>query len=261
MSPRKHIAMWTCRRSRSTVTTRSFEQREDCIVYNAPFYPPYLLHKGDEVFDPHRDDVFERFETNYDKVIEEVTGDLPDGKLFSFQKHVVQEVLPEFGRNWLDRIHHFFLIRHPGEILFSYYQLQQKLGQKSHLTIDDIGLDALYNMFCDVRKATDEIPLVMDATDLVKNPAKSLQAICDRFDVPFSEKMLSWQPGLEKSFLQDYDPSPDKKWIKTWYSNVVNSSGFLPYEQKQIHLPEDMLPLLEECLPFYEKIFSHRLSF
>ena len=87
MTANKHIAMWTCARSRSTLMTRAFQELDGCVVFDEPFYPPYLTTQG---FDhPHRLEIIERYETNYEKVISKITGNLPQGYSFSFQKHMV----------------------------------------------------------------------------------------------------------------------------------------------------------------------------
>ncbi|MCL2925401.1 MAG: hypothetical protein MGF17_12485 [Trichodesmium sp. MAG_R04] len=36
-------------------------------------------------------------------------------------------------------------------------------------------------------------------------------------------------------------------YAKLWYSQVRNSQGFMPYKEKEVEFPEELLPLLEEC--------------
>ncbi len=43
MKTNKHIALWTCPRSRSTLMTRAFEELEGCLIFDEPLYAPYLL--------------------------------------------------------------------------------------------------------------------------------------------------------------------------------------------------------------------------
>jgi len=47
-----------------------------------------------------------------------------------------------------------------------------------------------------------------------------------------------------------------------WYSTVTNSRGFIPYQDKEKTLPDELEPLLQECMPLYLKLFQHsvRLS-
>nr|AYN62255.1 truncated SxtN [Heteroscytonema crispum UCFS10] len=43
MKTNKHIAMWACPRSRSTVISRAFENLDGCIVYDEPLFAPYVF--------------------------------------------------------------------------------------------------------------------------------------------------------------------------------------------------------------------------
>jgi hypothetical protein len=58
MTANKHIAMWTCARSRSTLVTRAFQQLDGCVIFDEPFYPPYLFTQ--QVDHPQRLEIIER---------------------------------------------------------------------------------------------------------------------------------------------------------------------------------------------------------
>lgn len=255
----QHIAMWTYQRSRSTLIARAFEQLDDCIVFDEPFYGCYFLKyslqypsKGN-VLEPSEKDVLKHCETDYKKNIEALIAPLPNHASFSFQKHIAKHALPEFGRNWLKSFYNFFLIRDPKEVVLSWYKVYGKV------TSQNIGIAELYNIFKEVEAFSGTIPLVIDSKDLVKNPKKVLNILCSDLGVKFSEKMLTWQPGLPDSQL--LFTGAFSSFASTWYSTVMNSSGFLPYEEKQVNLPSELQPLVEECLPFYEKMYQHRRIF
>ena len=44
----------------------------------------------------------------------------------------------------------------------------------------------------------------------------------------------------------------DGVWANYWYKNIHNSTGFLPYINKEITLTGSNAELAEECLPYYE---------
>ncbi|MEM7592088.1 MAG: hypothetical protein AAF383_11325 [Cyanobacteria bacterium P01_A01_bin.83] len=261
MSKNKHIAMWTCRRSRSTVTTLAFEQLNECLIFDAPFYAPYLLYGNKD--EPHKQEIINNFETDYQQIIAQITGDLPEGFRFSFQRHIAQETLPLFGRDWLKDLDSFFLIRHPKSIICSYQKVYERLGIDSDITMDDIAIDVLFNLFEEVRSITGKTPLVIDSADLAKHPRKVLQFLCAHFDVNFLEKMLTWDTGLKNSKLvPEHLPAVKKNWQEIWYNTINQSSQFLPYEEnKQVNVPDQLIPLLEYCLPFYEKLHHYCPSF
>jgi hypothetical protein len=250
VSMTKHIAMWSCPRSCSTLITRSFEQLEKCIIFDEPFYASYLLkHAFDH---PEREAVIAHRETDYQKVIQLITSELSDGELFSFQKHMAKHILPDYERDWIKSLNNFFLVRNPQEIILSYEKECQVV------TKDEIGMEALYNLFLEIKSLTNETPLVVDASDLLKNPQGFLSVICSKLGLKFSEKMLSWEPGLQGKIEKLNSPFP---WLWTgelpdtgWYSNIKKSTGFIPYEEKEISLPDKLMAIFEDCLPFYEKL-------
>jgi hypothetical protein len=189
-----------------------------------------------------------------------ITGELPKGKLFSFQKQNSKHALSEFGREWLHDLNNFFLIRNPQEIILSYQKILHKMfGKERKVNMHDVGVRYLYDLFKEVEAIAGKPPFVIDSTDLVKNPANGLKALCARLGVKFSEKMLSWEPGLKGSglfYTEDLFP-----YVNPWYTDVNNSQGFLPYKEKELEFPGELMPLLEECWSLYEELSQYRLVF
>ncbi|MDJ1174456.1 hypothetical protein [Roseofilum capinflatum] len=245
VSPKKHIAMWTCARSRSTLMTRAFQQLDGCVVFDEPLYPPYLATQ--EVDHPHRSEIIEHYETDYQKVILKITGDLPQGASFSFQKHTANNLPKNLDLDWLLNFENFFLIRHPREIIAS---RQNVYHYPKDFTLEEIGLEDLYNLFRRLQKWTGKDPLVVDSTDLIKNPRKVLQALCTHLGRDYSDRMLTWESGIRET---------DPLWAKSWYTTIVNSSGFIPFTQQEITLPKYLSSITEKCLPFYDKLYEYRI--
>ncbi len=114
----------------------------------------------------------------------------------------------------------------------------------------EIGIAELYELFILIQELTEAVPIVVDSTDLLKNPDNVLQALCTKLGVSYSEQMLTWQSGMRET---------DPIWAKTWYTTLFNSSGFIPYSKQDFTLAEHLKPIVEECLPFYEKLYQYRL--
>jgi Sulfotransferase domain len=252
----KHIAMWSCPRSRSTLIARSFGQLDGCIVYDEPFYAPYLVENG---FDhPEREAVLACRETDYHQVVLQLIEDLPSGASFSFQKHIAKHLQLDDSQDWLESLDHFFLIRNPKEIILSYYKICQNFTDR------DIGIESLFNVFKKVEALTRKQPLVVDANDLVGNPRYFLMKICLYLGVSFSDTMLGWEPGMPTRLAASNNPF---SWLWTgelpmthWYSTLHRSTGFMPFQSDQDrHFPEALMPVLESCLPFYNELFQYRL--
>jgi hypothetical protein len=251
----KHIAMWTAPRSRSTLIARAFEQLEECWLIDEPFYPPYALTH--DFGEPQREAVLELCDTNYQNVIRKITGELPKDKSFSFQKHISKHSLPKFGREWLPNLNNIFLIRNPKEIIISYQKILEKIfGKERKINQHDVGIHYLYKLFKEVEAMLGKTPLVIDSTDLMKNPARSLKLLCNHhLGVTFSEKMLTWEMELKDSNL--FYTGNLSPYAGVWYSQVSNSQGFKPYEEKEVAFPEELLPLLEDCELSYQEMYQY----
>ncbi len=260
MTANKHIAMWAVPRSRSTAITRAFEQLDECIIYDEPLYGAYFVNINSDyqflekrVREIWNDDLLKYPETDYQKVIQQLTGNLPEDKSFSFQKHISRYLLPKFGRNWLKSMKNFFLIRDPRESIISTWKPLKSTGHEWRLTCYGIGWEQHYALFKEIEALTGQKPLVIDSTDLVKDPRKYLEALCFELGIDFSEKMLSWSQNPKDTKLiwgqTDYSK---------WYEKVLNSQGFF-YEAKEIEIPALLMPFVKSAIPFYEELFEYRM--
>ena len=63
--------------------------------------------------------------------------------------------------------------------------------------------------------------------------------------------MLTWPAG----------PIPeDGVWAPYWYHSVHQSTTFMAYHEKTDPFPEFLKPLLEECQPYYERLYDRALK-
>ena len=246
----RHIAMWSCPRSTSTVITRAFEQLERCLVIDEPFYSPYLLNHG--LNHPHRQEVLDNVESNFHNVIKKITGDLPSGYQFSFQKQISKHLLPEFKGDWLYSLENFFLIRDFKKILLSYSKIY------GEVTNGDLGIKTLHDLFLDIQQKTGIAPLVISSDELLENPERNLRILCQQLKVDFSSKMLTWESELKNSNLLS---ALAPKYGRAWYGNVMKSTGFLPLKNQEINLPNSLQKIFEEEVSYYEKLYQQRIIF
>jgi len=267
MKTNKHIAMWACPRSRSTVTARAFENLDGCIVYDEPLLAPnvsmttYATNNSRSVEEENLKQLIvqNNLETELKKVIETLTGNLPDGKSFSFQKMITGDYRSEFGIDWAKKLTNFFLIRHPKDIILSFDIAQKRSGITEPITQQDIGMKTLYQVFQQIEVITGQIPLVIHSDDIVKNPPSSLQWLCKKLGIAFDERMLTWKANLENSNLlykKLYTDSASSN-SEPFFETLRSSQTFLPYEKKEKKLPERLIPLLDESIPYYEKLLQH----
>lgn len=222
---------------------RSWGNRDDTFVCDEPLYAHYLLRTGRQ--HAMAAEVIASQENDWRKVVEWLTGPVPGGKSIFFQKHMAHHLLPEVGRDWLLRLTHVFLIRHPRDVLPS---LEEKLSQPR---LPDTGYAQQVEIFNYIRERTGVLCPVTDAADVLCHPRELLIRLCQRLGVDFQESMLHWPPGIRPT---------DGVWARHWYNAVETSTGFAPYTPRSKPIPERLRPLYEECLPYYETLAASRLQ-
>ncbi len=242
-SPPKRIAMWSGPRNISTAMMRAWENRPDTVVIDEPFYAFYLRATGAE--HPGAEEVMACGETDWRKVVAELTTGRPASGQIIYQKQMTHHLLPEIGREWLGEVTNCFLIRHPREVITSYLRKNRAPAP------EDVGYPQQVEIFEWVRRRTGITPAVIDARDVLENPARVLRSLCEAVSVEFSAAMLSWPPGLRES---------DGVWAKHWYAEVERSTGFRHYVEKNDEVPERLRGVYERCLEAYEQLRAHRLQ-
>ncbi|MBI3464989.1 MAG: HAD family hydrolase [Planctomycetes bacterium] len=234
--------MWSGPRNISTAMMRSWGNRDDAVVVDEPLYAHYL-HVTQKPH-PGREEVLAGGDTDWQRVVAGLIGPIPDGKRVYFQKHMTHHLLPHINREWLLKLTNCFLIRHPREVLASYTKVIETPQ------IEDIGFPQQAEIFEHVAKATGRVPPVLDSADVLRNPRRMLGLLCDELNLDFQESMLSWAPG----------PRPtDGRWGRYWYTEVDKSTGFRPYQPKEITLPKQLEDLCQRCLGYYQRLYAHCL--
>jgi hypothetical protein len=232
------IAMWSGPRTLSTAMMRSWENRADTVVVDEPLYSYYLSATG--IDHPGREAIIASQPADWRVVVAAIAGDpLPAGCSISYQKHMTHHLLDEVDRSLLAPLRHAYLIRDPRRLLASYAQV------RTDPTLDDLGLRQQVELFRSFGGP------VIDSQDVLDQPAATLRGLCDALGVDFDPAMLSWPAGPRDS---------DGVWAPHWYDGVRASTGFHP-SRSATHdaVPERLLPLLANCLPYYDEMARERL--
>ena len=235
--------MWSGPRNISTALMRSWDARADTCVCDEPLYAHYLEVTGVE--HPGRSEILDACETDWRKVVAQLTGPVPDGKSIYYQKHMAHHILPGMIGDWIHALTSGFLIRDPREMLISL----ARVVEDPKLT--DTGLPQQNMLFDLVTEQQGRQPPVIDARDVLDDPATMLLQLCKAFEVSYSDAMLSWEPGGRET---------DGIWARHWYAGVHASTGFRAYEAPTDELPDRLRALYDECLPYYESLYRHRLT-
>ena len=237
------IAMWSGPRNISTALMRSFENRNDTFVSDEPFYAHFLKQTGVE--HPMRDEVIKSGNPNWATVSDYLTNIIPDGKSVWYQKHMAQHNLPGVNLDWTDKVTNCFLIRDPREVILSY-------SKKYEITsVYQLGFPQQSALFTKLNEKNGATPIVLDSKDILQNPKNMLQKLCEKLEIPFSDKMLSWPKGKRDS---------DGIWGKHWYNTVEQSTGFQAYQKKIEKISNEYTAIYEESMAFYQQLYNLRIQ-
>jgi len=221
---------------------RAWGNRDDTVVIDEPFYAHYLKVTGIE--HPGTDEVIATGDTDWRKVIAQLTGAIANGKQIFFQKQMTHHLLPEIDREWLGEVTNCFLIRDPREVINSY------IKKREDPALEDLGFVQQAEIFDLVRTRTAGVPPVVDAKDVLLDPERTLRLLCKAVGVEFNESMLSWPPGLRDT---------DGIWAKHWYGEVAKTTSFQPYRPTRHEVPQRFREIYDLCHRHYEQLYSYRL--
>lgn len=239
----KRIAMWSGPRNISTALMRSWGNRSDTHVCDEPFYAHYLLATS-HTDHPGYSETVCKHETHWPAVIDQLLGPIPGGKNIYYQKQMAHHLLPGMDVDWIDSLTNCFLIREPREVLLSLVEFLPAP------TAEDTGLPQQTRLFNQVVERTGVEPPVIVARDLLENPPAMLKALCEQVDVPFTEEMLNWPRGPR---------STDGAWAPYWYGKVYETTGFEHFRESTGTLASQILPVLDEIQPLYDRLYERRL--
>ena len=235
----KKICMWSGPRNISTAIMYSFAQRDDTVVIDEPLYGHYLrVTNADH---PGRKEVIEQVDCDGNRVMRSILDMKGPKNKILFMKQMSHH-LQKMNRDFIFETENIFLIRDPKDVIASL------TIQLPHANLRDTGLDLQWRLFKDLRSRNSHA-IVIDSKELLNDPKNILSKLCERLSIPYSESMLSWDKGP----IQE-----DGVWAKYWYKSVHDSEGFLPYKAKPL-LAEKFLNLLDECQPYYDKLYKYAL--
>ncbi|XP_038052507.1 uncharacterized protein LOC119725215 [Patiria miniata] len=196
------------------------------------------------------------------------------GKRFIFAKDVAYaitghlECIPKGYR-------HLFLIRHPLKVFVSMKKLLlQSLKDVSpeEVRLDEMPLNYLpkgfgyketLELFEHIKKEIDPEAMIVDSDDLLQDPKGILSAVLKDIGLPFDEKMLHWESGdtVNKDWVIPREMLQANT-MANFYKNALDSTSFLKPKAlpDRASIAPDILRVVDASMPYYEKMYSQRLS-
>jgi len=230
------IAMWSGPRNLSTAMMYAFGNRPDFAIWDEPFYAPYLAKTGYD--HPMAAEIIAAHESDPEKVAERCLDTIPAQKPHFYMKHMPHHMIDGFPTVWAKECVNIHLIRHPARVIASYGV------KRSDITDDDIGFRQQAELF-------DQIGgIVIDSAEIRQDPENMLKKLCAAIDLPFDPAMFSWSAGPR---------ADDGIWAAHWYNAVHKSTGFAGAEGDLPILTGRDVNLLENALPYYEKMAAHKI--
>ncbi|MEO6256795.1 MAG: HAD family hydrolase [Sphingomicrobium sp.] len=237
------IAMWSGPRNLSTALLRSFGNRADTFVSDEPFYGAFLKTSG--AGHPLRDEIVAAMDCDWGNVMATLAGPAPDGSPVWYQKHMWHHMVGPVGYDDFAGFSHAFLIREPERMIASY------LRQREAAAFEDFALDRQADFFEREADRLGHAPPVVDANDVLADPAAVLERLCARLGLGWDPAMLAWPAGRRAT---------DGPWAPHWYAAVEASTGFGAPDREPVALPDAARRLAERCRPYYERLSVHRIS-
>lgn len=237
----KRICLWSGPRNISTALMYSFAQRPDTLVFDEPLYGYYLKQTAAKEYHPGAEDVMNNMECDGSKVVDFMMGDFTSEVVFL--KNMCHHLL-DLDRSFMKDTINLILTRHPAQVISSF---SKEIPNPSLL---DIGIKTQAELLNELLNRNANV-VVVDSNELLMSPKQYLTLLCEKLNIPFYPNMLSWEKGPK-----DYDGC----WAPHWYKNVHQSTGFQPYEEKTLMVPENLNDLLNEALPYYLELKAHSIN-
>ena len=230
------IAMWSGPRNLSTAMMYAFGNRPDFAIWDEPFYAPYLAQTGAD--HPMAAEIIAAHEADPTIVSQRILDTNKAETPHFYMKHMPHHMTCGVPMDWAKTCVNIHLIRHPARVIASYG------AKRSDITDDDIGFRQQATLF-------DQIGgLVIDSADIRQDPENMLKKLCSAISLPFDPAMLSWPAGPR---------ADDGIWAAHWYNAVHKSTGFAGAEGPLPNLTGRDRNLLENALPYYEKLAAHKI--
>ncbi|XP_072030221.1 uncharacterized protein [Amphiura filiformis] len=267
--PPLRVIAWGVPRSLSSVFTQCISSKGNVEVFFESFCT--AAHGGPEkIFKTPGnlpDDVREPLMT-FQYVKDQLEANYP-GRDMVFLKGMAYAIADRYDK-LPEGFLHTFLIRHPGRVFPSLVRLAACfppfMGEVDFNQINPSpgkSYKEQWDLFQYVTNELKQPAIVIDADDLVANPASVMKQYCDKIGFKFTDDLLTWEPDLVEKHKWHLAQSHKmgNQFIGT-YKRAFASTCFEGGAAKEMNYDsesDDVKAAIEFCLPFYEKIAKYKI--
>ncbi|XP_071485853.1 uncharacterized protein [Diadema antillarum] len=177
---------------------------------------------------------------------------------------------------------HTFLIRHPLRVFTSLHkathttlsELGVLRGESPEEKTFDVGRDypfmdpsqlafgELYELWKYVRENLDSNPIVIDADDLLSNPAELLPKYCEAIGLPYDESLLKWDASMALTEKWNVAGEDLIGSIKGFYDRALTTGIFAPPGPmpSRDHVTPDVIRCTDTVMKYYDELYQSRLK-
>lgn len=238
----KLIALWSHPRSMSTATERVMRERGDLICAHEPFMYDYYVNRGAGVM-PHFD-VQPDHPTVYGAIRDMLLARAENGPVFF--KDMAYYVVPRIfdDPDFMARLTHVFLIRHPLASILSYHKLD------TGFSLEEVGLEAQWRLYEAVTAAGLDAP-VIEAETMRADPRGLMRRLWARIGLDWRDAAFDWAAEVPADWQQ----------VGAWHEEASTSSGIRAPDAEEFLRKELEFEALESEHPHLRGYLDHHLPF
>lgn len=238
------IALWSHPRSMSTAMERVMRERGDLTCFHEPYMYNYYVERAVRVM-PHFEvdpDKPRTYEAIRDLLLE--AGEAGPVFFKDMSYYVIPRIFED--RAFAERLTHTFLIRDPVKSILSYYKLDPDL------TLEEVGLEAIWAHIEAARELTGEVPAVLHAEAVQADTAGIMAAYWRKIGLAPAPHALSWGT---KEVPDDWQE------VTGWHGDVLSTGGIQPMSEDEARAQQAAFEQAAEAAPKLRQFLDHHRPF
>lgn len=238
----KLIALWSHPRSMSTAMERVMRERGDLDCAHEPFMYYHYIGQGRRPFPGF--EAQPDHPTSYEGIRDMLVERAKARPVFF--KDMAYYVMPEIADDpeFLARVTHCFLVRHPLASILSYHKLDPDMSCR------EIGLEDEWKLYETVTGAGHDA-VVIEAETVRADTRGTMAALWQRIGLEFREEAFDW----------NREAPSDWENVSAWHEQASSASGIRAADAEEMLRKEAEFEELVETAPRLRDYLDHHLPF